>query len=586
MSVWFIDSANGSDSNDGLAAAAGGGHGPYATLGKTLGASGVATSGDTIYLAPGVYREALTIGISPASPVTVIGDVLRGQAWAASVRPGPVRWTAWTASDFVTTGSTSPALTATTKHFMTLVDIWLQSAANTVTLNAGCHDWTFRRCFIQTHPTSQLPFAYTGSAGVSANLTLDCCILGGGQSGGFVCSCTLPLHTADYDANLTFTNCLFAGIDRTTQLLLTTSASGAGKPRVATIANCTFLPSDNGISIGASWKADGSVKIYGCLLPGGLAGFAIDGGATGIVTEDYNLLGATTTALTAGVNSDRANVCPQLLDWGQSALWGFVPRPYMTPLGPAATQLGYGADGTVTTATDLLRRARPAGGGSSALTADVSGTATAGAGSTLTHGSATWTTNEHRGKLLKLLSGTGAGQNRRVASNTGTVVTTDRPWSTNPASGTTYALVHAGAEKAVGCYELHDTPILGAAANADGGAGGVLTFVGPGDQDLQLPVDATSTTIAVKVKWDAGHGNTNKPRAILLAAPELGLAATEDATLGWRESKTATGTAGSAYETLTFTAVTPSTQGILYLRLQSRSATGAGLCHWDTVTVS
>jgi hypothetical protein len=578
VSVYFVDPVGGSNSNAGTSAAL-----PFATIAKAIGGSGVATSGDTVYLAPGVYRENVTIGISPVSTVTVIGDVLKGQAWGATILPGPVRWTSWTTSDFVTTGASSAALTASGKHFFTFIDIWFQSAGTTVNPTGGCHDWTFRRCLIQGHPTAQGPLQYTGSAGVSANLTLDCCVVAGGQGAGNHVLITMPLHTADYDANITCTNVLFAGMGRCTQLNLATSASGSGKPRVVTITNCTTLGSDAGITVSSSYKVDGSIKIYSCLF-GYTANFAIDGGASGIVTEDYNQFASTTTNLVAGVNSDRSTVVPQQIEYGQSALWGFAPRPFTAPLPPAALQIGYGADGTQTTATDLLQRPRPAGGGSSAFTADVSGTATAGAGSTLTDGGASWTTNEHRGKLIKLTSGTGSGQNRRVASNTGTVATTDRAWSTNPDNTSGYSIKQAGPEKAVGAYEYHDSPILGAAANADGGTGGVLTFNGPGDQDLQIPVDASSTTISVKVKWDSNHADTNKPRAILLAAPEIGITATEDATLGWRESKTATGTAGSAYETLTFTAITPSAKGIVYLRLQSRAAKGSGLCHFDTVT--
>jgi hypothetical protein len=367
---------------------------------------------------------------------------------------------------------------------------------------------------------------------------------------------------------------------------MTISGSGAGKPRAVTIVNCTFLPSDGGIVVNSSWKVDGSVRIYGCLFHGGTAGFAIDGGAVGIVTEDYNIFGQITSALTAGANSDRSNVCPQNLDWGQSALWGFAPKPYMAPLGPSGLQLGYGSDGTYTTSTDMLGRPRPSGGGSSDLTADVSGTASAGGSNTLTDGSAAWTTNEHRGKLIKILSGTGAGQNRRVASNTATVATTERNWTTNPASGSGYSITHPGIEKSVGAYERHDAAFKSAAADADGAAGTAILFVGPSDQDLFVPVDAASTTISVKTKWDSNHGDTNKPRAILLASPEIGIAASEDATLGWKESKTATGSAGSGFETLTFSAITPTAKGAVKLRLQSRAAKGYGKCWFDTVAVS
>ena len=52
-----------------------------------------------------------------------------------------------------------------------------------------------------------------------------------------------------------------------------------------------------------------------------------------------------------------------------------------------------------------------------------SGTATAGAASTLTDSTATWTVNQYANSDVVITSGTGAGQKRRIASNTATVLT-------------------------------------------------------------------------------------------------------------------------------------------------------------------
>lgn len=68
------------------------------------------------------------------------------------------------------------------------------------------------------------------------------------------------------------------------------------------------------------------------------------------------------------------------------------------------------------------------------------GTATAGSGTTLTDSSKSFTTNAHAGRALVLLTGTGAGQSRRIVSNTGTAITVDAAWGTNPGAGTTYAI--------------------------------------------------------------------------------------------------------------------------------------------------
>lgn len=60
------------------------------------------------------------------------------------------------------------------------------------------------------------------------------------------------------------------------------------------------------------------------------------------------------------------------------------------------------------------------------------GTATAGAASTLTCGTKTWPVNGWTNFQVRIISGTGAGQIRTIASNTATVLTTSAAWTINP----------------------------------------------------------------------------------------------------------------------------------------------------------
>lgn len=130
---------------------------------------------------------------------------------------------------------------------------------------------------------------------------------------------------------------------------------------------------------------------------------------------------------------------------------------------------------------------------------------------------------------------------------------------------------------AAGYLERHDAAAPKTGAGADGGSGGYIQQTGPADDDFEIPVDAVSTTISVKVDWDSNHGDTNKPQAILLDAPEIGVTT---------QTVTSTGTAAGGYDTLTFSAFTPSAKGVVVVRLRSRSAAGNGLCNWDSVSVS
>jgi hypothetical protein len=68
------------------------------------------------------------------------------------------------------------------------------------------------------------------------------------------------------------------------------------------------------------------------------------------------------------------------------------------------------------------------------------GTATAGAATTLTDTSKAWVTNRWAGGTLTLTGGTGSGQSRTISSNTATAITVSPAWTTNPAAGTTYTV--------------------------------------------------------------------------------------------------------------------------------------------------
>ncbi len=67
-----------------------------------------------------------------------------------------------------------------------------------------------------------------------------------------------------------------------------------------------------------------------------------------------------------------------------------------------------------------------------------SGTATAGAATTITNSARTWTTNQWTNYQIRITGWTGSGQIRTIASNTGTVITVTSAWTTNPDATSTY----------------------------------------------------------------------------------------------------------------------------------------------------
>lgn len=155
------------------------------------------------------------------------------------------------------------------------------------------------------------------------------------------------------------------------------------------------------------------------------------------------------------------------------------------------------------------------------------------------------------------------------ATNASYPLATDYSGRPRPAGG-------QSTSRAWGYLERHDTAARETTTVDAGGVGLVIT--GPGDHDLLIPVDATSTTITIRARYDTAGDNTtaNRPQAQLLANGEIGVTA---------QTVTMAG-ANNIWETLTFSAFTPTGRGVMTLRLLNRSQAGTGKAFFDTVTVS
>lgn len=126
----------------------------------------------------------------------------------------------------------------------------------------------------------------------------------------------------------------------------------------------------------------------------------------------------------------------------------------------------------------------------------------------------------------------------------------------------------------IGALERHDT--AGRETSTVDAGSNAIVLTGPADQDIHVPVDAASTTITIRARYDTDHGTGNKPQAILLANSAIGVST---------ETETMTA-AADTWETLTFSAFTPTAQGVVTIRLVSRSAAGTGKAFFDTLTVT
>ena len=632
MTTYYVR-RSGSDAAAGTSAGA-----AWATIGKALGASGIA-SGDTVYIGAGIYREAVTVGFTPTGTTSVIGDVDGAKTGDA----GEVRWTGAT-SDFAG-ATTGVPLNLNTKNFLAFSNIVFQASATSAAVsNLGGHDNSFTDCAFFLGAV----IALTVTVDVASNLTFDRCYFAGLMTTGNAVTITLPTSTtADYDVNILFRNCVLwswaVGVN------VTATGANSFKGGGVDVRSCTIFADTDGLAT-ASANVSTSIPctIYDSIVVAA-GGAALNANTSGQIVEDYNALSCATlrTNVTAGTHSNTIVRLIPMFHIGQERIWGGQPRPFGSPVRDSLAH-GWGAQASGPS-VDMLNRPRPAGTNRVLFT----GTATAGAATTLTDSAATWGTNQLASAVCKLTGGTGSGQTKIIKSHTGTVLTFYGNWKTNPSTDSTYSIyfgtpsetftctsgstttavqssaswvtnmwagfvleVTAGTgsgqtttitsndgttltvptlatgldntsqcviykqtsvnavNKTAGCFERHDTAEKETGTTDAGSVGLVLT--GYADHAIWIPVDASSTTISVKARYDATHAATNKPQAILDANGEIGVTT---------ETKTMTA-AADTWETLTFAAQTPSAKGWVQVRLISRADAATGKAFFDTVGVA
>jgi hypothetical protein len=149
--------------------------------------------------------------------------------------------------------------------------------------------------------------------------------------------------------------------------------------------------------------------------------------------------------------------------------------------------------------------------------------------------------------------------------STGTPPTVDFLSRPKPSGG-------GSGSNATGYLEIHDFAIQDTTTYPTGYTSSAK-LVGPGDQYLFLPVDATATTISLQVYQGSGYTGTNYATATIVANPELGITA---------QTVTATSTK-SAWQTLTFSSITPSKQGFITLQVTSYDTSGTGTLNFGAI---
>ena len=131
------------------------------------------------------------------------------------------------------------------------------------------------------------------------------------------------------------------------------------------------------------------------------------------------------------------------------------------------------------------------------------------------------------------------------------------------------------ASNAVGAMEFHDFGIQDTVVFPSGQTSSAK-LIGPGDNDIWVPVDAVSTTIAIQLNQATGYGGSTYATATLEANGELGIPA---------QVQTCSSTLNS-WQTLTFSAISASKAGWVRIRISSFDTSGTAALNFGALVAT
>lgn len=343
------------------------------TFAMTNRVGGGVTNGDTVWIAPGTYRETTIVGITPLAEVRINGDPQNSQGFtdlnAVKIIPGVVTQTGWTNT---TTGDrgTTPAVALLNLNgsdylsFSDIVFVPTQSGGVQAT-TVSSTNINFTRCILAPPITAGAALVNaTFGFGVVANWSFKQCVLiHAGQSGFAATSFTFTSGTgSDWDAQIAFTDSLFVCPGNQIAIFAQKSGASGNVGGGVHITNCTLAASSGLFVTGTPTNAALACHVANSILIG--SGTGISAGAVNQVVEDWNLI-LTMTAranTTAGANS-QTTWAPNW-NFGAERLFGIPPSPFSSSffgqMQGGSSWTGYGTNYGST--MDLLSRLRPAGG--------------------------------------------------------------------------------------------------------------------------------------------------------------------------------------------------------------------------------
>ena len=325
MATYYVQ-PNGSDSNTGLGAT---NALAWRTVQKGLGASGIG-SGDTLYIAPGTYRETITITGTYSATTTIIGD--RTSSQFSSVPAGYVRITGLV-SDALGSSSTVGNFTTNGKSYLTFNNIWFE---HYVTLAASTTNTQFAQCQFTTPYGINAGFVISLVTTSQSSILFDKCYIQG----------AISISGSGNSTSTRFNSCLIEGSATSNGVVVPTVTTA---PSI-TFSNCTFFGGSYRDCFRSFSGGTGNVcSVYNSLLVLNSQETTFNANATGVFTEDYNAGYITRGTTPAGANSKqlfhRAFVgSPVYINPIDASVMPFTPLTGDSLIGAGSATYSFGTD--------------------------------------------------------------------------------------------------------------------------------------------------------------------------------------------------------------------------------------------------
>lgn len=471
--------------------------------------------GDVVYVGPGFYGQRVTISAPEAiSEVQIIGDTL---GVYTGDTPGYVLWTNWTGGiNASNSSSNNSVLSINGRANLTFRYLWMyayNSACVTLSTSSQApQNIKFENCIMGSDATNAVEFTSGSVLNRSANITIQRCyiyvhnssvntmtfVFGGSAAG---------IGVADANDNILIRNCVLAGATTSTAIQVYGTSAVVYRRGGLTVENCTFVGNANmiGNNTGQGVSRTYPVVAKNCNTihaRGGL--FSIN---TAYAYNDLyydaggNQTGAASNQVTTSPLS--ANTVPTVGmpivgTTGYESLLQLPTRIPNTPLFGTTLQPAVDAGSDP---LDMFGRSRQ----DAAFRILVRGTATSATSTTITDATKSWGTNELQGAMIRIISGTGAGQARIINTNTSSTITVTGSqqgpgnWATTPDATSQYIIywgpaVLYGKSTAATSSTLTDS----AAGFLGNGTARIVEIVaGPGSGQKRLIYSTTGTVLTI-----------------------------------------------------------------------------------------